>query len=66
MEPMDKSTHSQAAVDYLILLAAVLLIVAGIVVTIYATSEGLGASVEEELENTVGEVENLLKGIIFG
>jgi hypothetical protein len=64
-ERMNENTVcSQAAVDYLILLGAILVIVAGIVITIYAISEGLGARVEEELENTV--VENLLRGLIFG
>jgi hypothetical protein len=64
-ERMNENTvRSQAAVDYLILLGAILVIVAGIVITIYAISEGLGARVEEELENTV--VENLLRGLIFG
>jgi hypothetical protein len=36
-------------------------IVAGITYMILATSEGLGSSVENDIENTVEQIENLLK-----
>jgi archaellum component FlaG (FlaF/FlaG flagellin family) len=67
MKLMGKNTvRSQAAVDYLVLLAAVLLIVASIVTIIYVGATDLGSSVEKEIENTVSEVEDLLMGLIFG
>jgi uncharacterized protein (UPF0333 family) len=67
MKLMGKNNaRSQAAVDYLVLLAAVLVIVASIVTIIYVGATDLGSVVEEDIENTVSEVENLLKGLIFG
>jgi len=52
---------SQASVEFLVLLAAILVIIGGIVYTIYFASTGLGSSVENQIENTVEHVENLLK-----
>jgi uncharacterized protein (UPF0333 family) len=51
----------QATVEILLLLCITLVIVAGITYMILATSEGLGSGVENNIENTVEQIENLLK-----
>ncbi len=43
------------------MLVAVLVVVSGITLTIYISATGLGDDVEEKIDNTVSDVENLLK-----
>jgi uncharacterized protein (UPF0333 family) len=56
----ENSTRSQASVEFLIMLAAVLMVVGAIIFMVYLSATGLGSSVGEEIDNTVSEVENLL------
>ncbi len=48
------------------MLVAVLLVVAGITLTIYISATGLGDDVGERIDNTVSDVENLLKMTAVG
>lgn len=43
--------RSQGATEYMLLLAAIMLVVGTIVYTIYATSTGLGSDVGGEIDN---------------
>ena len=52
--------RSQGAVEYMLMLGAVLSLVAGVMATIALTSKALGSSVAGEIENLRGEVINLL------
>lgn len=56
--------RAQASLEFLILLSAILIIVGSIVYSIYFASTGLGTSVENEIENTTQQVENLLKLVV--
>ena len=49
--PAKMSARSQAAVEHLLLLAAVMIIVGAIVSTIYVASTGLGSSVSSQIDN---------------
>lgn len=44
-------TRSQGALEYLVMLAAVMLIVGAITYTIYVASTGLGSSVGGQIDN---------------
>lgn len=43
--------HSQGAVEYLMMLAAALVVVAGVVHMLFSTSAGLGGTVEDRIDN---------------
>ena len=59
---MDK--RSQGATEYMLLLAAVLVIVAGIVFMVLNVFSTLGSSVEGRIENTRKEVIDGLVGLL--
>lgn len=61
----ENDARSQASVEFLVLLAAILIVVGVVVFMTYIASSGLGSEVGEELENTVSEVENLLNMVKF-
>jgi uncharacterized protein (UPF0333 family) len=61
----EKNDRSQASVEFLTVLGAILVIVAVIVYWIQLTAEGMGSDVEGKLENATSEVENLLREFIF-
>lgn len=62
MVAMDK--RSQGAMEYMLLLGAVLVIVAGIVYTVFDVFSTLGSSVEGRIENTRKEVIDGLVGLL--
>jgi uncharacterized protein (UPF0333 family) len=62
MVAMDK--RSQGATEYMLLLAAVLVIVAGIVYMVFDVFSTLGANVEGRIENTRKEVIDGLIGLL--
>lgn len=57
---LGRETRSQGAVEYMLMLGAVLSLVAGVMATIALTSKTLGSSVTGEIENLREEVINLL------
>ena len=59
---MDK--RSQGAAEYMLLLGAVLVIVAGIVFTVLNAFNTLGSSVEGRIENTRKDVIDGLVGLL--
>ena len=48
------------------MLGAILVIVGSIVLSIYIASTDLGSNVENDIENTAEQVENMLKMIFMG
>lgn len=66
MKANEISNRSQASAEYLVLLGALLVIVGTIVYSIYLASTALGSNVENDIENTAEQVENLLKMIFSG
>lgn len=59
---MDK--RSQGATEYLLLLGAALVVVAGIIYMVLNTFNTLGSNVEERIENTRKEVIDGLVGLL--
>ncbi len=48
--------RSQGATEYLLMLGAVLVVVAGIVFSIYVASQGLGSNVSGQIDNVMDNV----------
>ena len=48
--------RSQGALEYLIMLGAILVVVAGIVASIYVASNALGSNVGGQIDNTMENV----------
>ena len=48
--------RSQGATEYLLMLGAVLVVVAGIVFSIYVASQGLGTNVSGQIDNVMDNV----------
>jgi uncharacterized protein (UPF0333 family) len=56
--------RSQGAVEYLLVLAAVLVVVAVIVASIFVASRGLGSTIGDQIENARKEVIDGLVGAL--
>ena len=54
--------RSQGATEYLLMLGAVLVVVAGIVFSIYVASQGLGSNVSDQIDNTMENV--IIPGLV--
>jgi uncharacterized protein (UPF0333 family) len=54
--------RSQAATEYLLLLAAIMVVVGSIVYSIYSTSTGLGSNVGGEIDNIMDNM--IIPGLV--
>ncbi len=48
---LKKDEHSQGATEYMLILAAVLIVVASVTTTLFSTSGSLGSSTRDQIDN---------------
>jgi uncharacterized protein (UPF0333 family) len=54
--------HSQGAIEYLLMLGVVLVVIAGIVFSIYVASQALGSNVSGQIDNTMDNI--IIPGLV--